>query len=76
MKSTEVQTLGLVYTEHLVGSEDTRSYNIEELNLSSTVCAQLARKVIGENTLAPPPYNLPRVVYREGCTGIKVPPQN
>ena len=43
MKSTQVQTLSeghaLVYTEHLVGNEDARHYDREELNL----CVQLAR---------------------------------
>ena len=59
MKSTKVQTLGaghaLVYTEHLVGS--VASYNREDLNLSFTVCAVTARKVIEVNTLVPLPHS-------------------
>ena len=60
MKSTKVQTLVaghalLVYTEHLVGSEDTtRHYDREELSL----CVPLEIA----NTLAPLPYNLPEQI--------------
>ena len=47
----------IAHTEHLMGSEDTRYYVIEkELNyLSFTICVQLARKVVGVNTLTPLP---------------------
>ena len=52
----KVQTLGAGHAiEHLMGSEDTRHVNREELNLSFTVYVQLARKVIGVNTSAPLP---------------------